>query len=135
MKAFEAPCFILSNNLLAQRNSVARIASPAGITTIAGPGNTVMASPEKYGETDDDLYHTLSLLKCLNHTKQFQIPQTFMSMIDTKGYENSRGVSPWMSGKMPDLFSPNTSNTHNVSKTTSSPPFLKGDVGGLQTSI
>jgi hypothetical protein len=31
--------------LRAQRNSVARIASPAGITTTAGPGNAVMAMP------------------------------------------------------------------------------------------
>jgi hypothetical protein len=36
---------ILSSNLFAQTNSVARIAKPAGITNIAGPGKTTIARP------------------------------------------------------------------------------------------
>jgi hypothetical protein len=37
--------FSRSSMILAQLNSVARIASPAGMTTIAGPGNTTIKAP------------------------------------------------------------------------------------------
>src|SRR3990170_7011960 len=37
--------FIFSSNFFAQINSVARIAKPAGITNIAGPGKAIIARP------------------------------------------------------------------------------------------
>ena len=37
--------FTVTRSFLAQRNSVASIARPIGITTTAGPGNTIMAIP------------------------------------------------------------------------------------------
>lgn len=36
---------VFFNKDLAQTNSVARMASPSGMTTIAGPGKTIMAMP------------------------------------------------------------------------------------------
>jgi len=37
--------FTVTRSFLAQMNSEASIASPTGITTTAGPGNTIMATP------------------------------------------------------------------------------------------
>lgn len=50
--------------LLAQMNSVARIASPVDITTTAGPGNTIMATP--ITRTVKPITTTLRRFACFN---------------------------------------------------------------------
>jgi hypothetical protein len=54
--------FILFSHFLAQTNSVARMANPRGMTNIAGPGNTIMATP--INSTVNPIIAMMILLTC-----------------------------------------------------------------------
>jgi hypothetical protein len=64
----EALLFTLSSSLFAQTYSVARIARPIGITTSAGPGNTIIARP--VSSTVKPITAIISLFAGLTHQLQ-----------------------------------------------------------------
>jgi hypothetical protein len=57
--------------LLAQKNSVAKIPNPKGMTTTAGPGSTIMATPTS--RTVNPITATAILRACLIENSGFMI--------------------------------------------------------------
>src|SRR5438552_2707635 len=91
----------LSNNRLAQTNSVARIASPSGITTTAGPGRITIAIP--ITNTVKPITATTALLSRLN-----------LTMFLIVGWENPDSVVIAMDTSSPQLRENSTDSSATV---------------------
>ena len=75
----------LFSNFAAQTNSVARIASPRGMTIKAGPGNTIMATPTS--NTENPMTATTARLSNLRLGSHAVICDTIACKISERGAE------------------------------------------------
>ena len=75
---------------LAQANSTARIASPAGIKMNAGPGNTIKAIP-KTSTVPPTTVTTMRLMVCM-------VPFHSLTRLSPNGGKESRSPTAWCNG-------------------------------------